>query len=388
MDSFRFHNPTVLYYGIGQLEKHLAREVTSAGKRVLLVYGGGSIKKNGLYDKVARLLKDSGVTIFELPGVLPNPRLTSVYRGIEICRTESVDLVLAVGGGSVIDCAKAIAMGVKFDGDIWAFYERKSQTTGALPLGTVLTLAATGSEMNGSSVITNWETKEKLGRTSRDAYPKFSFCNPENTFTVPKDQTIYGLCDMLTHCFEHYFHPTTNTPLQLHMIEAVIRTIVESAPKCINEPLNYDARETIMFCSTMALNDMISMGILGDWACHKIEHELSAIYDIPHGGGLAIIYPNWMDHVMSTNPARFASLAVRVFDVPSDGADTVALAKKGIEKVREFFVSVGAPTHLSDYNIDETHLAEMSKQTVRFGPVGAFQKLEASDVQEILRKSL
>jgi alcohol dehydrogenase len=388
MDSFRFQNPTVLYYGKGQLEKYLATEVTSVGKRVLLVYGGGSIKKNGLYDKVVTILQDAGVTIFELPGVEPNPRLSTVRRGIDMCRTENVDLVLAVGGGSVIDCAKAIAMGTKFDGDVWDVYERKVKATGALPIGAILTLAATGSEMNRDSVISNWETKEKLSCAFPFLFPKFSFCDPENTFSVPKNQTIYGISDILAHCFEHYFHATTNTPLQQHLIEGVMRTVVETAKTCIDEPTNYDARETIMFCSTMALNEIVNMGLIGDWACHKIEHELSAIYDIPHGGGLAIIFPHWMDHVWRTNPARFASLAVHVFDVPANGLDTGALARKGIEKVREFFVSIGAPTRLSEYDIDSSQFVEMANQTVRFGPVGAFRKLQSEDVLEILRKSL
>jgi alcohol dehydrogenase len=389
MNPFKFYNPTALYYGKGQIEAHLAEEVAKYGKKVLLVYGGGSIKRFGLYDKVVGILKNAGVEIFELPGVEPNPRLTTVYKGIDICRKEGVELVLAVGGGSVLDCAKAIAMGVKFEGDVWDVYQRKAQAHDALPLGTILTLAATGSEMNAGGVITNWETKEKLGGGAAPyTFPKFSFCDPENTFTVPRDQTVYGICDMLMHSFEHYFHPTSNTPLQQHLIEAVIMTIIENAHAVLENPTDYDARETIMYCSTMALNGMISMGLQGDWASHAIEHEISAIYDIPHGGGLAIICPNWMEYVMDANPERFANLAVRVFKVNPDGKSQEELARLAVDKVREFFKSIGAPTRLADYGIGDEYLERMAEQAVRFQPIGNFKKLGKDDVLAILRQCL
>lgn len=388
MDTFRFHNPTVLYYGKGQIEEYLGQEVKSYGSRVLLVYGGGSIKRNGLYDKVTSILKAHEVTLFELNGVEPNPRLTTVHKGIEICRKEKIDLILAVGGGSVLDCTKAIAMGAVFEGEVWDIYERKAQATGALPFGTILTLSATGSEMNAGGVITNWETKEKLGGGSPFTYPKFSFCDPENTYSVPKDQTIYGICDMLAHSFEHYFHPTKHTPLQLNLIQAVIRTIVENARQAIDHPNDYEARETLMYASTMALNGMISMGIRGDWACHAIEHEISAIYDIPHGGGLAIIFPHWMDHVKNTDLSRFASLATCVFDVSPVGKSEAELADIAIEKVREFYRSIEAPTRLADYQIGAEAIHTMANQSVRFGEIGNFKPLTAQDVATILHASL
>lgn len=388
MNEFRFQNPTALYYGKGQIERNLAEEVTKYGKKVLLVYGGGSIKKSGLYDKVQGILKDADVAVFELSGVEPNPRLTTVHKGIDICRTEHIDLILAVGGGSVLDCAKAIAMGVKYDGDVWEIYQRKGQANGALPLGTILTLAATGSEMNSGGVITNWETKEKLGGGSPYTFPKFSFCDPENTYTVPENQTIYGACDMLAHCFEHYFHPTEHTPLQQHLIEAVIKTIVENTKFALENPTDYHARETLMYCSTMALNGMINMGVQGDWACHGIEHEISAIYDIPHGGGLAIIFPHWMEHVKNVNPGRFASLAINVFGVDATGKSTEELADIAIEKVREFYRSIHAPKRLADYDIGDKDLDRMAAQAVRFGEIGNFKKLGKQDVYEILKASL
>ncbi|GMA62421.1 iron-containing alcohol dehydrogenase [Alicyclobacillus fastidiosus] len=388
MDAFRFQNPTALYYGKGQIESHLASEVLQVGKRVLLVYGGGSIKRSGLYDKVVGILKDAGVTTFELSGVEPNPRLTTVHKGVDICRTENVDLILAIGGGSVLDCAKAIAMGAKYEGDVWDIYARKGKATGALPLGTILTLAATGSEMNAGGVITNWETKEKLGGGSPYTYPRFSFCDPENTYTVPRDQTIYGACDMLAHCFEHYFHRTEHTPLQQHLIEAVIKTIIENTKAAIDNPTDYHARETLMYCSTMALNGMISMGIQGDWACHAIEHEISAIYDIPHGGGLAIIFPHWMDYTKQVNPARFASLATNVFGVNSEGKSDGELADIAIAKVRNYYREIGAPQRLADYDIGDEQLTTMASQAVRFGEIGNFKKLNKDDVYNILKASL
>jgi len=388
LNPFRFNNPTTLYYGKGQIEQFLAEEVSQVGNRVLLVYGGGSIQKSRLYDKVLNILKGINATVFELAGVEPNPRLTTVHRGIEICRKENVDLILAVGGGSVLDCSKAIAMGAKFDGEVYDIYQKKAAATAALPLGVILTLAATGSEMNSGGVITNWETKEKLGGGSPYTFPKFSFCDPEATYSVPQNQTVYGTCDMLSHCLEHYFHATEHTPLQLNLIEAVMKTIVEHAHFAFENPDSYEARETLMYCSTMALNGMISMGIVGDWSCHAIEHEISAIYDIPHGGGLAVLFPNWMDYVFTTNMSRFARLAVNVFHAHPEGKSEEELGREGIAKIREFFVSIGAPQRLADYDIGAEELERMAKQSVRFQPIGNFRKLTEADVLEILRKSL
>lgn len=390
MLPFRFHNPTVLYYGKGQIEQFLVQEVKQYGTKVLLVYGGGSIKKNGLYDKVTGLLKDAGVQLFELSGVEPNPRLTTVRKGIDICRTEGIDLILAIGGGSVLDCSKAIAMGSEYEGDVWDLYVKKgeAQATGAIPLGTILTLAATGSEMNSGGVITNWETKEKVGGGSPYTFPKFSFCDPENTYTVPKDQTIYGICDMLAHCFEHYFHATEHTPLQQHLIEAVIKTIVENAEHAVSNLNDYNARETMMYCSTMALNGMINMGLFGDWANHAIEHEISAIYDIPHGGGLAITFPNWMDYVVEVNPEKFVNLGKNVFGVNPSGKSELDAARETIQKVRDFYHRIGAPSRLADYDIGAEELPRMAQQAVRFGNIGRFKELNEADVLAILKNCL
>jgi alcohol dehydrogenase len=387
MNQFTFHNPTKLIFGKGQLEQ-LKTEVPQYGKRVLLVYGGGSIKRNGLYDEVRTYLDEIGAEVFELSGVEPNPRLSTVKKGVEICKQEGIEFLLAVGGGSVIDCTKAIAAGAKYDGDPWDFVIKKAEVKEALPLGTVLTLAATGSEMNKGSVITNWETKEKHGWGSPEVFPKFSILDPTYTKTVPKEHTVYGIVDMMSHVFEQYFHNVENTPLQDRICESVLKTVIEAAPKLVNDLENYELRETIMYSGTIALNGMLSMGVQGDWATHNIEHAVSAVYDIPHAGGLAILFPNWMKHVLHVNPQRFKQLAVNVFDVDPARKTDEEVALEGIEKLRAFWTSIGAPSRLADYGIDDSQLELMAEKATVFGEFGHFKKLNKEDVLAILRASL
>jgi hypothetical protein len=387
MQSFTFRNPTKLIFGKGQIEQ-LKQEVPRYGKKVLLVYGGGSIKRNGLYDEVMAILADMGADVVELPGVEPNPRVSTVRKGVDLCRKEGVEFLLAVGGGSVIDCTKAIAAGVKFAGDPWEFITKKAAVTDALPFGVILTLAATGSEMNAGSVITNWETKEKYGWGSPVTFPQFSILDPTYTMTVPKDQTVYGIVDMMSHVFEQYFHHTPNTPLQDRMCEAVLNTVIEAAPKLVNDLENYELRETIMYSGTIALNGFLQMGVRGDWATHNIEHAVSAVYDIPHGGGLAILFPNWMKHVLDENVSRFAQLAVRVFGVDPTGKAERDVALEGIERLRAFWSSLGAPSRLMDYGIGDEQLELMADKAMAFGEFGHFKKLNRDDVLAILRASL
>ncbi|MGE6754211.1 iron-containing alcohol dehydrogenase [Rossellomorea sp. NPDC071047] len=387
MNEFTFYNPTKLIFGKGQVEQ-LKELVPQYGKKVLVVYGGGSIKRNGLYDQVMSVLKDIDSEVFELSGVEPNPRLSTVRRGVEISKENNIEFILAVGGGSVIDCTKAIAAGAKYDGDAWDLVTKKSFAKEALPFGTVLTLAATGSEMNAGSVITNWETNEKYGWGSPVTFPQFSILDPENTFTVPKDHTIYGMVDMMSHVFEQYFNNATNTPLQDRMCESVLTTVIETAPKLINDLENYEFRETILYSGTIALNGMLQMGYNGDWASHNIEHAVSAVYDIPHAGGLAILFPNWMKHNLKVNPARFAQLAERVFNVDPAGKSEEEVALEGIEKLREFWTSIGAPSRLADYDIDDSKLDLMADKAMVNGEFGNFNKLNKDDVLAILRASL
>lgn len=387
MNNFEYFNPTKLIFGKGKL-KALKKEVPHYGSKVLLVYGGGSIKRSGLYDKVISILQELGTEVTELAGVEPNPRLSTVHRGVELCKSKGIELVLAVGGGSVLDCSKAIAVGAKYDGDMWDFAERKAIPQNALPLGTVLTMAATGSEMNGNSVISNEATEEKLGWGSILAYPAFSILDPEHTFSLPKDQTVYGMVDIMSHVFEHYFHKESNTLVQDEFCEAILRTVIETAPKLIADLENYEYRETILLSGTFALNGMLNMGLSGDWATHNIEHAVSAVYDIPHGGGLAILFPNWMRHNLHHDVARFKRLAINVFGVETNGKTDQEIAVEGIAALRAFWDSIGAPSRLADYEIDDSKLEAMADKAVRFGPFGNFAKLNKQDVLEIYRSSL
>ncbi|WP_019156087.1 iron-containing alcohol dehydrogenase [Robertmurraya massiliosenegalensis] len=387
MQNFTYWNPTKLIFGKGQLQQ-LKEEVPKYGNKVLLVYGGGSIKKSGLYDQVISLLKEVNVAIFELSGVEPNPRISTVRKGVDICKSEGIDFILAVGGGSVIDCTKAIAAGAKYDGDAWDLVTKKAFASQALPFGTVLTLAATGSEMNSGSVITNWETKEKYGWGSPVTFPTFSILDPVHTYTVPKNQTIYGIVDMMSHVFEHYFHLQENTLLQDRMCESLLITVMETAPKLLEDLENYDLRATILYNGTMALNGMLSMGYQGDWATHNIEHAVSAVYDIPHGGGLAILFPNWMKHNLHVKPERFKQLAVRVFGIDPEGKSAEEVGLEGIEKLREFWNSIGAPARLADYDIDDSQLEVMADKAMINGEFGRFKKLNKEDVLAIYRASL
>ncbi|UTL71837.1 iron-containing alcohol dehydrogenase [Bacillus halotolerans] len=390
MENFTYYNPTKLIFGKGQLEQ-LRKEVKQYGKNVLLVYGGGSIKRNGLYDQVTGILKEEGAAVYELPGVEPNPRLATVEKGIDLCRQHDIDFLLAVGGGSVIDCTKAIAAGVKYDGDAWDIFSKKVTAEDALPFGTVLTLAATGSEMNPDSVITNWETNEKFVWGSNVTHPRFSILDPENTFTVPENQTVYGMVDMMSHVFEQYFHNVENTPLQDRMCFAVLQTVIETGPKLLEDLENYKHRETILYAGTIALNGTLQMGYFGDWASHTMEHAVSAVYDIPHAGGLAILFPNWMRYTLDTNVGRFKNLMLNMFDIDTEGKTDKEIVLEGIDKLSAFWTSLGAPSRLSDYDIGEEKLeliADIAAKEMEHGGFGNFQKLNKDDVLAILRASL
>ncbi|MCK8099749.1 iron-containing alcohol dehydrogenase [Bacillus sp. 2CMS4F] len=390
MENFTYYNPTKLIFGKGQLEQ-LRKELKQYGKNVLLVYGGGSIKRNGLYDQVTGILKEESAAVYELPGVEPNPRLATVEKGIDLCRQHNIDFLLAVGGGSVIDCTKAIAAGVKYDGDAWDIFSKKVTAEDALPFGTVLTLAATGSEMNPDSVITNWETNEKFVWGSNVTHPRFSILDPENTFTVPENQTVYGMVDMMSHVFEQYFHNVENTPLQDRMCFAVLQTVIETAPKLLEDLENYKHRETILYAGTIALNGTLQMGYFGDWASHTMEHAVSAVYDIPHAGGLAILFPNWMRYTLDTNVGRFKNLMLNMFDIDTEGKTDKEIVLEGIDKLSAFWTSLGAPSRLSDYDIGEEKLeliADIAAKEMEHGGFGNFQKLNKDDVLAILRASL
>lgn len=387
MNTFSFYNPVRIHFGKDTI-KNLATEVPKYGKNVLIVYGGGSVKKNGVYDAVVEQLKSVDATIFELGGVEPNPRVSTARKGIEICKAENIDLVLAVGGGSVIDCTKLIAIGAKSDADAWDIVTKKAIPQSALPLAVVLTLSATASEMNSGSVITNWETKEKYGWGSPYVFPQFSILDPTYTYSVPANQVVNGVVDTMTHIFEQYFHNATNTPLTDEMAEGILRTLIEVAPKALKDPTNYAHRETLMLAGTLGLNGFLSLGSRGDWATHNIEHAVSAYYDIPHAAGLAILFPNWMRHNVNVDPQRFVKVATRVFGVTTEGKTAEEVAAEGINALSAFWTSLGAPSRLADFDITDEKFESIIDHTLVNGPFGNFAKLQREDVDAILKASL
>ncbi|MCM3087674.1 iron-containing alcohol dehydrogenase [Bhargavaea ginsengi] len=389
MNTFTFQNPTKLIFGEGQIET-LKAELPQFGNKVLLVYGGGSIKRNGVYDDVMGVLGEIGAEVHELSGVEPNPRVSTAAKGAAICKEQDIDIVLAVGGGSVIDCSKLIASAAKYDGDAWDLVTRKAVAEDALPIGVVLTIAATGSEMNAGSVITNEDTQEKYGWGGPLNFPRFSILDPAYTKSVPEDQTVYGIVDMMSHIFEQYFNNAVNTPVQDEMCEGVLRAIIRTAPELLADMENTELRGTIMFAGTIALNKFLEMGYRGDWGTHNIEHAVSAIYDIPHAGGLAILFPEWMKFNIQkgTRPERFAQLAINVFGVDPEGKTTEETALEGVERLRSFWSSLGAPERLADYKIDDTNIGLMADKSYAGTPVGQFAALEKDEIETILKNSL
>lgn len=391
MNPFQYYNPTMLIFGPGKLSL-LAKQAETMGEKVLLVYGGGSIKTHGVYERVIQALQKSGKQVFELSGVEPNPRVSTARKGIELCRNHQIDWVLAVGGGSVIDCAKAIAVGSTIDADVWDLVRSKVTARSALPLGVVLTLAATGSEMNPYSVITNWETNEKIGWGSPLAIPKFSILDPELTYTLPHDQTVYGVVDIMSHVLEQYFHHQEHTAITDGFCETILRSVIEYAPLLKDDPNNEDSRSTIMHAGTVALNGITSMGTIGDWATHNLEHAVSAIFDIPHGGGLAILFPVWIRYALDrgTAPKKVAQLGINVFGLKStDFKDELELGYATIIALEKFWRSLGAPATLSDYQItlDDAILESLADKTLIRGPFGRFQKLDRANIIEIYRRA-
>ncbi|MBT9281918.1 MAG: iron-containing alcohol dehydrogenase [Hydrogenibacillus schlegelii] len=387
MQSFQFYNPTRLIFGRGAVER--LPEFLGGIRRVLFLYGGGSIKRNGAYEDVTRVLKQAGVEWVEVSGVEPNPRVGTVRRAAAIAREARVEAVVAVGGGSVLDAAKGVAVAAVGEADIWDVVLGRATPEAALPVYAVLTLAATGSEMNKNSVLTNEATKEKYGWSSELVYPRASFLDPAYTLTVPKDQTVYGIVDMMSHIFEQYFHTVENTPVTDRLAEGLLRAIVETAPKLVERLDDLALRETILLAGTVALNGTLSMGVQGDWATHNIEHAVSALFDIPHAAGLAILFPHWMRHVYRVRPERWANLATRVFGVDPAGKSVDDLALAAIERLEAFWQGLGAPARLREFGITEADVeAIVEKSLARRGPFGHFMTLDADDVRAIVRAAL
>lgn len=387
MRNFNFETSTKILFGKGKVQEMIP-EIKARGSRLLFAYGGGSIKSIGLYDEVVQLLNNNAIEFIELSGILPNPRMSSVREGIRLCRENQLDFILAVGGGSVLDCCKAIAAGFYYDGDAWDFMIEKANVTKVLPMGAILTLAAAGSEMNGNAVISNQHTLQKRAMKSPLSRPVFSVLDPEYTFTVNKWHTAAGIADIMGHIFEVYFTPDTETLVQDSIAESLLKICIECGPVAIKQPNDYVSRANILWASTLAMNGLLVSGKMpGDWASHLIEHEISAIYDLTHGAGLSIVFPAWMDYVLDENNSwRFARLARNVWKIKEE--DDLTAAKKGINASRNFFSSIGMPATLEEVNIDETHFEEMGKKACLFGPVGLLKKLTANDVSAILKYAL
>lgn len=383
MVKFTYQNPTKLIFGQGQIDT-LSKELARYGKKVLLVYGGGSIKSTGLYNDILTRLTD--FEVFELAGVEPNPRVTTAQKGADMIKAHHIDVVLAVGGGSVIDCTKLIVAAAHYDGPAWDIVIGKHTPQQATPFGTILTLAATASEMNAGSVITNLETQQKFGWGSPLVFPKFSILDPTYTYTLPKNQTVNGVVDMMSHLIEQYFNEATNTVVQDSMIEGVMRSIIETAPIALNNPTDYNARETLMLSGTIALNGQMRWGYSGDWSSHGIEHAVSAYYDIPHAEGLSIVMPNWMRYVMPKHVARFEKFAKTIFGI--EKGTPLETAQAGIDALQTFWQSLGAPITLSERQIDNTHINDMATHATLHGTLGRFEPLTHADVVAILTNSL
>ncbi len=389
MLNFDYCAPTRILFGKGE-ENIVGTRIQPLAKKILLHYGGGSIKKTGLYDRIITSLKSSGIEIVELGGVLPNPRLSLVHTGISLCRQEQVDLILAVGGGSVIDSAKAIAMGVYYDGDIWDVFCSSKPVARALPVATVLTIPASGSESSGDTVITNEKKQLKFCYNSPHIQPVLSIMNPELFFTLPDNQVSYGAADMMSHVFERYFTNTIHTDLTDGLCEATLRTLMRNAPRALANKKDYVAWSELGFAGTIAHNGLLGMGRSQDWACHRMEHELSAIYDVAHGAGLAVLTPAWMRYVYKENVPMFVQFAINVMGVDGSYRDPAAITEEGITRLCAFFARLELPSTLKELGIDEEHLEEMAKKSTGASdgnerPLGGLKKLYWQDVLAIYR---
>lgn len=388
MNNFTFFSPTYFVFG-KDTQKDVAKYVKRfGGSKILIHYGGGSVKRSGLYDTVCNALEAAGIEYVSLGGVMPNPRSGLVYEGIELCRQEKVDFILAIGGGSTIDSAKAIAAGTVYDGDFWDFYEGKTVEK-ALPVATILTIPAAGSEGSPDSVITLEEGMLKRGATGEALRPVFSILNPELTFTLPKYQIACGVADIMAHVLERYFTPTKEVEITDRLCEAVLSTMIKEAPKAVQNPCDYDAQANIMWAGMVAHNNIVGVGRVQDWSSHNIEHELSALYDCAHGAGLAVIFPAWMTYVMKYDVMRFAQLANRVFGVVMDFQNPEITAKEGIRRFREFWSALGLPVTFEELGAKEEDIDFMAEH-ISYGEdgIGGFVKLKAEDVKAIYRLAL
>ena len=385
MDNFVYNIPTKVYFGKNQLG-NLGKEVAYYGNKVLLCYGGGSIKKIGLYDNVMKELTESGMTVFELSGIDPNPRVDSVRKGAEICRKEGIDVVLAVGGGSTIDCAKFVCAATYYDGDAWDLLVKDLDIQKAVPLITILTLSATGSEMDNDGVISNPETDDKIGAAYDCMLPKVSFLDPTVTYSVSPYQTACGSADIMSHIIEEYFSLDNDLFMLDGVMETLMKTVIKYAPIAMECPDNYEARANLMWTSSWAINGFVHGGKTQAWSCHPMEHQLSAVYDITHGLGLAILTPRWMRYTLNeVTVDKYVQFAKNVFGI-EESDDKFETAKNGIRALEKFFFEdLKLSRTLSEIGIDDSHFREMA---VKASQPNAFQPLLPCDIEDIYRMCL
>ena len=392
MFDFKYFTPTKVLFGKNTEDKVADLIQEFGGKKVLIHYGGGSVIRSGLMQKVTDKLDAAGIAYVKLGGAVPNPRLSLVYEGIELCRKEGVDFLLALGGGSAIDSAKAIGYGLMNEGDVWDLYDYKKQAKASMPLGVILTLAATGSEMSDSSVITKEEGLVKRGYSSDFGRPKFAILNPELTMTLPDYQTACGCTDIMMHTMERYFTNGGNMELTDSMAEALLRTVKENALILAKDPKNYDARAEVMWAGSLSHNGLTGCGNDGgDWMTHKLEHELGGLYDVAHGAGLAAIWGSWARYVYKNCLPRFKKFAINVMDVKDEGTDE-QIALKGIEAMEDFYRSIKMPTNLRELGVNATEedLVTMAHKCAVGvgGEMGSARVLNEQDMLEIFRMSM
>ncbi|WP_271812650.1 iron-containing alcohol dehydrogenase [Clostridium beijerinckii] len=387
MENFNYSIPTKVYFGKGQI-KNLAAIIKEYGNKILIAYGGGSIKKIGLYDEMIKILNDNSISYVELSGIEPNPRIETVRKGIKICKENNVEVVLAVGGGSTIDCAKVIAAGVKYEGDPWDLVTSPQKNNEVLPIVTILTLSATGSEMDPHAVISDMTTNQKLGTGHENMKPKASILDPEYTYSVPKNQTAAGTADIMSHIFETYFNHTKGVDIQDSTAEGLLRACIKYGKIAIENPKDYDARANLMWASSWAINGLISYGTNSPWVVHPMEHELSAFYDITHGVGLAILTPHWMKYSLDdTTVFKFAQYGINVWGIDKN-LDKFEIANKAIEKTSEFFKELGIPSTLREVGIEEDKLELMAKKAMNPYFKYAFKPLDENDILKIFKAAL
>jgi alcohol dehydrogenase YqhD (iron-dependent ADH family) len=392
MLNFSYYNPTRIVFGKGTIGQAGAL-VKAHGSRVLFHFGGGSIKRNGVYKQVSESLKEAGLHVVELGKVVPNPRLSLVREGIEICRREKIDFILAVGGGSVIDSAKAIAFGTKLsdDQDLWEDYymDGSREIADALPVGVVLTIPAAGSESSTGSVITDWDTNLKRAVNSETIIPTFAIMDPETNYTLPAYQTACGASDILAHLHERYFTMVKHNDLSDRLLESAMRNVINYATLALKHPNDYRYRSELMWTGTLAHNNLLDRGRIGDWASHDIEHELSGQYDIAHGAGLSIVFPAWMKYVYKTNVDRFVQYATRVWSVSVTLDDKDVVVEAAIDRLEAFYRGLGLPVRLSDAGIGNERVKTMaSNAMINRDHIGSFKELKADDVEKILKLAL